>query len=150
MAERFFRFCFQRILKISWTDQLDESAGLTSSLYLKPWLARIFEDWPFSLYIVAAFECDEGLVSYPISFIPHPIYQNTMSHIPYPLSLIPWGPYGKLKRISKWTTKCPLVCESVCLWSIGGAYAPKIRDLNKFSKMPKLSKKMIVPGDWFW
>ena len=114
MAERFFRFSFQRFLKISWTDlldgpagrtswtdqldrsagqtnwtdqldgsagwiswmdqldgsarwiswmdQLDKSAGRTSSLYLKPWPVRIFEDSPFSLYIVAASESDEGLV----------------------------------------------------------------------------------------
>ena len=32
------------------------------SLYLKPWTVRIFEDWPFSMYIVAASESDEGLV----------------------------------------------------------------------------------------
>ena len=35
--------------EISWTDQLDRPAGRTSSLYLKPWPVRIFEDWPFSL-----------------------------------------------------------------------------------------------------
>ena len=42
--------------RTSWTDQLD------GSLYLKPWPVRIFEDSPFSLYIVAASESDEGLV----------------------------------------------------------------------------------------
>ena len=46
----------------SWTDQLDGPAGRTSSFYLKPWPVRIFEDYPFSLYIVAASESDEGLV----------------------------------------------------------------------------------------
>ena len=49
--------------RTSWTDQLDRSAGQTSSFYLKPWPVRIFEDFPFSLYIVAASESDEGLVS---------------------------------------------------------------------------------------
>ena len=46
----------------SWTNQLDGPAGQTSSFYLKPWPVRIFEDYPFSLYIVAASESDEGLV----------------------------------------------------------------------------------------
>ena len=40
----------------SWTDPLDRPAGRTS------WTVRIFKDFPFSLYIVAAFESDEGLV----------------------------------------------------------------------------------------
>ena len=52
--------------RTSWTDQLadqlDRPAGRTSSFYLKPWPVRIFEDFPFSLYIVAASESDEGLV----------------------------------------------------------------------------------------
>ena len=48
--------------RISWTDQLDRSARRISSLHLKPWPVRIFEDLPFSLYIVAASESDEGLV----------------------------------------------------------------------------------------
>ena len=34
--------------RISWTDQLDGSAGWTSSLYMKPWPVHIFKDWPFS------------------------------------------------------------------------------------------------------
>ena len=42
--------------------QLDGPAGQTSSFYLKPWPVRIFEDYTFSLYIVAASESDEGLV----------------------------------------------------------------------------------------
>ena len=46
----------------SLTNQLDGPAGQTSSFYLKPWPVRIFEDYPFSLYIVAASESDEGLV----------------------------------------------------------------------------------------
>ena len=46
----------------SWIDQLDRPAGRTSSFYLKPWPVRIFENFPFSLYIVAASESDEGLV----------------------------------------------------------------------------------------
>ena len=50
----------------SWTDQLDGSAGRTSwtdqLFYLKPWPVHIFEDFLFSLYIVAASESDEGLV----------------------------------------------------------------------------------------
>ena len=50
------------VVRTSWTDQLDRSSGRTSSLYLKPWPVRIFEDSPFSLYIVAASESDEGLV----------------------------------------------------------------------------------------
>ena len=45
-----------------WTNQLDGPAGQTSSFYLKPWPVRIFEDFPFSLYIVEASESDEGLV----------------------------------------------------------------------------------------
>ena len=52
--------------RTSWTDQLDRAAGQTSSLYFKPWPVRIFEDWPFSLNIVAASESDEGLVYAPI------------------------------------------------------------------------------------
>ena len=48
--------------RTSETDQLDGPAGRTSSFYLKPWPVRIFEDFPFSLYIVAASESDEGLV----------------------------------------------------------------------------------------
>ena len=36
------------VKQTSWTDQ--------------PWPVRIFEDFPFSLYIVAASESDEGLV----------------------------------------------------------------------------------------
>ena len=54
----------------SCTDQLDRPAGRTSSLCLKPWPIRIFEDWPFSLYIVAASESNEGLFfkwSYPFA-----------------------------------------------------------------------------------
>ena len=51
---------------ISWTDQLDgpadRPAGQTSSFYLKPWPVRIFEDFPFSLYIGAASESDKSLV----------------------------------------------------------------------------------------
>ena len=35
---------------------------MTSSFLLKPWPVCIFEDFPFSLYIVAASESDEGLV----------------------------------------------------------------------------------------
>ena len=50
-----------------WTDQLDGSAGWISSLYLKPWPVCIFEDCPFSLYIVAASESDEGLVFFYVS-----------------------------------------------------------------------------------
>ena len=46
----------------SWTDQLDGPAGQTSSFYLKPWPVRIIEDFPFSVYVVAASESDEGLV----------------------------------------------------------------------------------------
>ena len=53
----------------SWTDQLDGPAGQTSSFYLKPWLVRIFEDFPFSLYIVAAYESDDGLVSISCSIM---------------------------------------------------------------------------------
>ena len=30
--------------------------------HLKPWPVRIFEDFPFSLYIVTVSESDEGLV----------------------------------------------------------------------------------------
>ena len=46
----------------SCMDQLDGPARQTSSFYLKPRPVRIFEDFPFSLYIVAASESDEGLV----------------------------------------------------------------------------------------
>ena len=44
------------------TDQLYGSARQTSSLYLKLWPVRIFEDLPFSLYIVLASESYKGLV----------------------------------------------------------------------------------------
>ena len=53
----------------SWADQLDRPAGRTSwtdQFFLVEALAiriGIFEDFPFSLYIVAASESDEGLVS---------------------------------------------------------------------------------------
>merc|ERR1719347_85675 len=50
--------------RTSWTDQLDGPAGQTSSFYLKPWPVCIFKDFPFSLYIVAASESDEGLVNF--------------------------------------------------------------------------------------
>ena len=46
----------------SWTDKPDRPAGRISSFYLKPWPVRLVEDFPFSLYIVAASESDEGLV----------------------------------------------------------------------------------------
>ena len=46
----------------SWTNQLDGPAGQTSSFYMKPWPVRIFEDFPLSLYSVAASESDESLV----------------------------------------------------------------------------------------
>ena len=42
----------------SWTDQF---------FYLKLWPVCIFEDFPFSLYIVAAAESDEGLVKKKIT-----------------------------------------------------------------------------------
>ena len=51
-------------------DQLDGSDQLLRSasfLYLKPWLINIFKDGPFSLYMVAASESDEGLVSLKIT-----------------------------------------------------------------------------------
>ena len=48
--------------RTSWTDQLEGPAGWTSSLYLKPWPVCIIKDYPFSLYVVAASESDEGLV----------------------------------------------------------------------------------------
>ena len=61
--------------RISWTDQLDRPAdrpdGQTSSFYLKPCPVRIFEDFPFTLYIVAASESDEGLVY--LSYAPFPL-----------------------------------------------------------------------------
>ena len=47
--------------RTSWTDQLDGPAGQTSSFYLKPWPVRIFEDFPFSLYVDAA-SAAKGLV----------------------------------------------------------------------------------------
>ena len=49
--------------RTSQTDQLDRPAGRISSFYLKPWPVRIFKDFPFCVYIVAASESDEGLVS---------------------------------------------------------------------------------------
>ena len=55
--------------RTSWTDQLDRPAGRTSSLYLKPWPVRIFKDFPFSLYNVAASESDEGLVLNKLAYI---------------------------------------------------------------------------------
>ena len=51
-------WCFQsRALGV-----LKMSFFLKDPVYLKPWPVRIFEDWPFSSYIVAASESDEGLV----------------------------------------------------------------------------------------
>ena len=49
---------------LSWTDQLDRQAGWTNHFDLKPWPVHvhIFEDFPFSLYFVAASEFDKGLV----------------------------------------------------------------------------------------
>ena len=41
---------------------LDRPAERTSSFYLKPWPVHIFEDLPFSLYIVAASKSNEVLV----------------------------------------------------------------------------------------
>ena len=46
-----------------WTDQLDGPAGQIISFDLKPWPVRLFKEFPFSLYIVAASESDEGIVS---------------------------------------------------------------------------------------
>ena len=57
--------------RTSWTDQLDGPAGQTSSFYLKPWPVGIFEDFPFSLYIVAASESDKGLVFMCLVYILH-------------------------------------------------------------------------------
>ena len=51
--------------RTSWTDQFDGPAGRISradQFSLKPWPVHIFEDWPFSLYIVAACKSDESLV----------------------------------------------------------------------------------------
>ena len=47
---------------ISFTDQLDRSARRITSLFLKLWPVRMFEDGPISLYNVAASESDDGLV----------------------------------------------------------------------------------------
>ena len=56
----------------SWTDQLDGPEGQTSwtdqFFYLKPCPVRIFEDFPSSLYIVAASESDEDLVYFMSNF----------------------------------------------------------------------------------
>ena len=52
--------------RTSWSDQLDVPAGQNSwtdqFFFLKTWPVCIFEDFPFSLYIVAASESDEALV----------------------------------------------------------------------------------------
>ena len=60
--------------RISLTSVLERPAGWTSSLYLNPFPVRIFEDWPFSLYIVASPESDERLVFKDVSniFWEHP------------------------------------------------------------------------------
>ena len=60
----------------TWKDQLDRPAGRTSSFYLKPWPVSIFEDFPFSLYIVAASESDEGLVSKNASFLIKAVFRK--------------------------------------------------------------------------
>ena len=156
MADRLFRFSFQRFLKISWTDQLDAPAGLTrrtdqvdwpagrtswtdrldgpagriswmdqldesagriSSLYLKPWPVCISEDCPFSLYIVADSESDEGLVCWKLSF---PAFVHNLKNVLQLLSHFP-RTVSKLKKTAdnsrklkrnnnwpfycKWTTK---------------------------------------------
>ena len=54
--------CIEPARWISWTDQLNGSAGGTSSLYLKLWPVPIFKVKPFSLYVVAGSESDDGLV----------------------------------------------------------------------------------------
>ena len=41
---------------------VDGPAGQISPFYLMPWPVCIIEDFPFSLYIVATSESDEGLV----------------------------------------------------------------------------------------
>ena len=40
---------------------LERPAGWTSSLYLKSWPIRLFEDLPFSLYVFAASESDKAI-----------------------------------------------------------------------------------------
>ena len=40
-----------------------QHCNFTTLQHLKPWPVHIFDDWPFSLYIVTASESDEGLVS---------------------------------------------------------------------------------------
>ena len=55
--------------RTSWMDQLERPAGQTSSFYLKPWPVCIFKDFPFSLYVVAASESDEGLVYFGCIFL---------------------------------------------------------------------------------
>ena len=49
---------YRSAVQTSWMDQQDRPGGWTSSFYI----LFIFEDFPFSLYIVAASESDEGLV----------------------------------------------------------------------------------------
>ena len=47
--------------RTSLTDKQDRPAGQTSFRYLKSCSVRLIKDGPFSLYIVAASESDEGL-----------------------------------------------------------------------------------------
>ena len=54
--------------KLGWIDQLDRPVGWTSYFYLKPWPVRIFKDWTFSLYIVAASMSVKDLVYLSILF----------------------------------------------------------------------------------
>ena len=77
-----------------WTDRLDRPAGRTIYLYLKPWPVRIFKEWPFSVYIVAASESDEGLY----------IFLTEKGVLKYPLNGLkipmkpPWIIYEYIQR----------------------------------------------------
>ena len=102
----------------SWMDELDRPPLRTSSFYLKPWPVRIFEDFPFSLYIVAASESAEGLVFVVVHLILQSQYEKTqvcwgldigclILHLTILIFHLFRFPHGKrLKDVSGWCFEC--------------------------------------------
>ena len=84
----------------SWTDQLDRPAGRTIWTDQLdgpwPWPVRIFEDFCFSLFIVAASESDEVLVYFIITV------GQCYRHV--------YGPYKTLSGQNKTLKEPPLLC----------------------------------------
>ena len=73
---------------------MDGPGGRTSSFYLKPWPVCIFKDFPFSLYIVAASESDEGLVFVKEKKMNKNAYAEELKTI--------WKAMGEVKKYCKY------------------------------------------------